>query len=260
MARVPDYADTGAYGSVLDNNVTTIKYSVQARFPSLAPVDALPLIGNDRSLIQGGKIAGPSESNTPFAERLRTFWESAAPFGGTPYAILQQLYYSLGYTDVAIVQQNGLIFTLDGAPTDDPATDLVITDAMVLPTTATPAPNRPQSKTIPSGSAWWRFDDKTDLCSRFAVIFSAAAIPASWTSIKNPPTATSAPTVSEINAIRQIIERWRNVESTCVGVYVQVPDPSGETAEHMWGYPTTQVWGQTGRIWDRRCVVQVFSP
>ncbi len=256
VSRTVGYADSGSYGSVLDANVTTIKYGVQARFPTLAPADALPLIGNDRSLIQGGSIAGPSESDADFAERLRTFWETAAPFGGTPYAILQQLYYSLGYDNVYIVQQNGLLFHISTPPTDDPTVDLIVEDAMACATDQEPSPDRPSpQKVIPADSPWWRFDDRTDLCNRFAVLFPPD-LPASWNDVTNPPTGTSAPSISEVNAIRQIIQRWRNAEAQCVGIIVDVGD--GSARNKLWGFPNTNVWGQTGEVWGGQVVV--FSP
>src|SRR5437016_3183615 len=89
-----------ATGSVLDDQVSQIKQAIKARMTLLAPADALPHIAHERGLIQG-----PTESNTAFALRLQDAWR-AWSYAGTPLGILLQLYYSLGYTDVTIVQQN----------------------------------------------------------------------------------------------------------------------------------------------------------
>ena len=89
-------ADVTSYGTVMDGQVALTKLAVKARMPDLAPSDALVHIGNERGLIQGGSIAGTSESNTAFATRLKQAWDLAWPYAGTPLAILLQLYYAFG--------------------------------------------------------------------------------------------------------------------------------------------------------------------
>lgn len=245
-------ADVTSYGTVLDGQVALVKAAVKARFPELAPADALPYLASERGLLQGGTIGGgPSESNSAFGTRLKQAWDVPGwPVAGTPYAILIQLYYSLGYTNVIIAQQNGLIYGLVASPTGDPDTDLDIETAAPLITPATPGPDREDQKTIPAGTPWWYFDDKTDFCSRFVVIFPSP-LPAWWTDIENPPTQTSAPSLSEVNAIRKIIQQWRNAEATCVGIIVS-------TSGLLWGYPQDQVWGAATGNWGGTTVV--YSP
>jgi hypothetical protein len=222
----------------MDGQVALTKLAVKARMPELAPSDALDNIGNERGLIQQGTIAGSAESNTAFGTRLKTAWDTAWPYAGTPLAILLQLYYSLGYTDVGINQQNGLSYSITTPPNADPTTSLVVSTAPNLVTPATPAP--PYTKTIPAGNPWFRFDDKTDFCSRFAVVFSSP-LPGTW--------GGGVPPVSELNAIRKIIQQWRNAEATCVGIYVHI---SG----NRWG--DGGVWGGALRNWGGS--VTVYSP
>lgn len=248
VAGLNGTADVTSYGTVIDQQIALTKLAIKARFPDDAPADALVHIGHERGLIQGGSIAGSSESNADFATRLKTAWDTAWPYAGTPLAILLQLYYSLSYTNVAIVQQNGLVYTLTTPPNADPTTSLVISNADLL--TAPAAPQPPATKTIPVGNPWWRFDDNTDFCSRFAVIFGSP-LPASWTSIVNPPTVSSAPSLSEVNAIRAIIQQWRNAEATCMGIYVQ---SSGK----LWGWPLSENWGAATGNWGGTSVV--FTP
>jgi len=232
-------ADAGAWPQLADVQVDRLKDAVEARFPDKAPADALAHIGSERGLVQGGSIAGTAESNTAFATRLRTAWDLAWPYAGTPLAILLNLYYSLGYQNVAIVQQNGRIYRLTTPPAADPTTSIAVTNAVTTIAAQTPYPSS-YTKTIPSGNPWWRFDDKTDFCSRFAVVFGTTAVPGSWTSIVNPPTVSSAPSLSEVGLIRAIIQQWRNAEATCTGIVAQ---QSGR----LWGYPEGNTWG-TG-VW-----------
>lgn len=242
-------ADAGAWPQLADVQVDRLKDAVEARFPDKAPADALAHIGSERGLVQGGSIAGTAETNTAFATRLKQAWDKSWPYAGTPLAILLNLYYSLGYQNVAIVQQNGLVFRLTTPPNADPTTSLVITNAASLTAPATPV--APYTKTIPAGNPWWKFDDKTDFCSRFAVVITTANLPASWTSIVNPPTVTSAPTVSEVGLIRAIIQQWRNAEATCMGIYV------GTTGKE-WGIPESQIWQAATGNWGGTSTV--FTP
>lgn len=230
-------ADVGAYGSVLDSEVALTKLAVKASFPELAPADALPHLGNEMGLIQQGTIAGAAESNSAFGTRLRKVWENDWPAAGTPASILMELYRALGYTNAYIVQQNGLLYSLTTPSAADPRDGVTITATSLATTAQTPGVG--YTKTIPAGSAWWRFDDKTDFCSRFAVLFPGS-LPASWTSIINPPTGASAPSLSEVNAIRKIIAQWKNAESTCMGIYVL------KTGK-MIGYPPSHTLGDGTR-------------
>ncbi len=228
-------ADVGAYGGVLDAQVALIKEAVKARMPTEAPSDALQHIGNDRGLIQGGQYSGYPESDEDFAERLRLAWDNSWPYAGTPLGIFKQLWDTLQYDYPIIIQQNGLIYTWD-------TTTVTVDTAAELIADATPYPTPLYTKTIPAGEPWWRFDDKTDFCSRFMVLFWNGG-PGWWTDVQETLTESTAPSLNEVNTMRSIISRWKNAESTCMGIYVHI---SGE----VWGAyysgtgATIREWGE----------------
>lgn len=256
VGREVGAADVTSYGTVIDDQIELTKEAVKARMPEECPSDALPYIGNERGLIQGGTVGSFSESDADFGLRLREAWD-VWPYAGTPLSLLLQLYYTLGIDNAVIVQQNGLFFTLGAVPEFPPLTDyLNYSTTAALETDLPPDPTRTGfpwfAQTIPAGNPWWLFDNKTDLCNRFVVIFPAP-LPASWTDVQNPPTSTSAPTISEVNAIRGMIQQWRNAEAQCVGIIVQ-------TDGLIWGYPTTQVWGAGTGDWGGETVVWSVTP
>ncbi len=113
--------------------------------------------------------------------------------------------------------------------------------------TAPATPIAPYTKTIPIGSPWWRFDDKTDFCSRFGVFYFG--VPSGWTDIQAVPTDTSSPTLSEVNTIRQIIAKWKNAEATCMGIYVWTSGKMWQNVVGGWAWGTG-TWGGTVTRWD----------
>lgn len=234
---VSDSAEVTSYGTVLDGQASLVKQAIKARMPTQAPSDALAHIGNERGLIQQGTIAGAAESNTAFGLRLRKVWDNDWPAAGTPASILMELYRALGYTNAYIVQQNGVLYSLTTPSAADPRDGVTVTATMTTPVAISPGPGA--TKTIPINSPWWTFDTNTDFCSRFAVLFPGS-LPASWTSILNPPTGVSAPSLSEVNAIRSIIAQFKNAEATCMGIYVL------KTGK-MIGYPTSHTLGDGTR-------------
>lgn len=153
--------DASAQGDIYDEQVSLVRQGVRARLPGVAPADALPYLGQDRKLIQGY-----AESNDDFRTRCRTAfsqWELA----GTWAELLFQLYWSCGLdtSSTWIVQQNGYAYNLTANPgaDEDPLPLLNVTPLMDNPTVTYPTP-------VP----WWRFDDRNDLCSRFAIVMSGA--------------------------------------------------------------------------------------
>lgn len=237
--------DVTSYGSVMDDSVDRLRFGVQARMPTKAPADALPYIGTDRGIVQGGSIAGPAESDADFGARAKKGWDEAWPYAGTPFGVLLQLYWTFGYLNVAIVQQNGLIYTINPPPSDppDPEVDMIISEANPLAAPATPIPPRPEYKVIPAGNPWVSFDGKTDLCNRFMVVFGGI-LPPHWTDIQDPPTLTSAPSISEINTMKAIVNQWRNAEAIFLGIAVLAG------AGYTWGYPPGTKWG-SGLKWGQ---------
>lgn len=159
--RTNGYADSTAQGILYDGQVATLREAVKARMPGLAPADALPAVGNDRGLI---RAPYETESEDNFRERCRLAWDQWA-LAGTWAELLYQLYFTcnLGPGNVYIVQQNGLAYTLASAPDvdTDPTTILTITELGLN-----------YNVGDMTGVPWWTFDDRNDLCARFAIIIN----------------------------------------------------------------------------------------
>jgi hypothetical protein len=102
--------EAAANAAILDGQVALIKLATKAHMPGPAPSDALAHIGGDRGLEQG-----PAETDASFRVRLRTAWDSWSR-AGTAVEMLTQLYFA-GFTGAVIAQQNGLLYSLSGAPT-----------------------------------------------------------------------------------------------------------------------------------------------
>lgn len=193
--------EANGWPAVIDAQTVLLDAARKVAFPDFAPTDALGSLGGDRGLIQG-----PLEGNSNFIARLKNPWTQWS-YAGTHLELLEQLYWAY-FNGAVIVQQNGLAFSLSGAPTAgaDNSGLLSITTLGTLASPLTPYPLYSTSnpigytKTIPSGSPWWTFDSKTDFCSRFAVIFPAGAGGAFTTS------ATATFTASATAAIT-----WNNV-------------------------------------------------
>lgn len=84
--------------------------------------------------------------------------------------------------------------------------------------------------------------------SRFVVMFDP--IPTSWNSVQNPPTQTSAPSISEIALISQIINDWKPAKSSCVGILGIEPFTINQT----WGWPQTPTTNITFACWLSRAI------
>jgi hypothetical protein len=101
-----------AFASQLDYAADRLRMALKAKFPGLAPPDALTQIGAERGMPQG-----QSESNAAYAARLLDAW-NAWPWAGTAFGLLRA-FYSTGYTNVVIGQPNGgQVFTLDQGGTN----------------------------------------------------------------------------------------------------------------------------------------------
>ena len=154
-----------------------------------------------------------------FRVRLRTRWDDWAR-AGTPLELLVQIYFA-GYTGVAIIQQNGLMYTLSAPPTpgQDPTSLLVIThmSTLIAPMTSpvsdmvvpiTSVTSYSAGATVPT--PWWTFDPHNEVSSRFIVVV-------------DPP-------ITGDNTLKQIITTWKNASAYCVGVY-------SFTSGVFFGYP-----------------------
>jgi hypothetical protein len=172
-------AECSSWPAVVDSQIVLLDAARKVAYPDYAPSDALPNLGGDRKLVQG-----PAESDANFRIRLKGAWDDWAR-AGTWLELLVQLYWG-GYTGAVIVQQNGLAYSLSGAPTAgaDPTALLTVTTCATLSAALTSNVNPPTATTtgrsIPSGNGWWQFADTrsanpnvsdTDYCNRFAVLF-----------------------------------------------------------------------------------------
>jgi hypothetical protein len=88
--RPTGQAFQGALGDVEDALIDRAKQAVKARFPLLAPPDALTALGVERQLPQG-----PGESTAAYAARLQGAW-LLWPWAGTPYGLLRA-FWDAGY-------------------------------------------------------------------------------------------------------------------------------------------------------------------
>lgn len=229
-----------AWPAQFDAYVAQLVAARYCAFPDKAPTDALPHLGGDRQLYQG-----PSETNANFIIRLKTPWGNSpitvtAPglptvqtggatsgwaLAGTWLQLLEELYWG-GFTGITIVQQNGLGYSLSGAPTAgaDNHGLLVITtlDATTSAITSSVTPTR----SIPAGTPWFWFDSNTDLCNRFAVI----------------STAISSISTADAARLQKIIQTWRP-NAICFGVF-------GITVGELWDFPVGLTWDGDSNPWD----------
>lgn len=236
-----------ALGIVKDYLLQQGRASVQQRFPDYAYPDALGAIGDERSIDQGNdaQLVTP-ETNAAYAGRLRDAWNAWLK-GGTAWGLLTAL-AAQGYTGAIIRQQNGLQFTLSGG-------NVVITQLspLTLQTRVSKWGQGFWGQGVWGGSTPWNI---------FLLYFPS--VPSSWTNIKNPPTAASSPSLSEVQKLRRIINLWKPAWAFCAGIGVVTSGGgppfwgvgswgtgtwgssvvwfSGSNTP-TWGYPIGQKWG-----------------
>lgn len=199
-----------AQGIVKDYLLDLARHATQLRFPSFASPDALGAIGSERLIDKGtSPQLGTPETDAAYAVRLKNAW-SIWSLAGTAWGLLTA-FKAQGYAPT-LVQQNGLQFTLDGGG------NVVITVGAPL--------------AVP-------------IWNMFEVWFPT--VPSSWTDIHNPPTLTSAPSITELRRLRRIINLWKPAHMFCIGIGVLV---SG----HIWGEPNL-LWGEMGAEWGPADVV-----
>lgn len=110
-------------GLSLDDCVIRAKDAVKASFPLLAPVDALPIIGQEVNMPRGA-----AESVADYRARLADAW-NLWQYAGTAYGMLIIL-AAAGFPHVVLQTQTGMSITLSGSydpANKDPINDLVIT-------------------------------------------------------------------------------------------------------------------------------------
>lgn len=92
-----------ALGVIKDYFSDLVKQGIQQRWAGLAQAEALAMIGAERGIPQG-----PLESTQTYVDSLLAAWQEWE-LAGTPWAILALVNF-LGYPDVYVVCQNGLVY------------------------------------------------------------------------------------------------------------------------------------------------------
>lgn len=213
------FAYAGVLGNLKDQIGNDVRAAAVVGMPNALQPDALPAIAFERQLQRG-----LAETDAQFAGRLQQAFD-AWKLAGTPLAILLQLEILYPTTQIAIITQAGLVFTL--LP---PAVGLTIFDRLVI-------------TEIPGG---WSFDGNNGLpnvngfWSRFCLLIYDP--PASWTSITVPPTSGTSPSLNEVNDLTKIVLKWKPAKATFMGTIVR-------TSGLLWGYPPSQNWGDPGLVW-----------
>ncbi len=169
-----------AIGRSLDDNAERARQAVKARFPNLAPDDALAVLGEER-----GMPRGPGETTASYRARLLGAWD-AWTWAGTPYGMLRQL-LAAGYPTVYVQTQGGKQYSLASLLSGNPVQDLVVAQmATPVHLGGTPA----------------------ELWSDFAVLIGQPW-PAWWS---GAPGDSSA----DANFVRQLIAKWKPAHTRCV--------------------------------------------
>jgi hypothetical protein len=200
-----------AFGGQKDVHVQRTREAVFARLPTLAPVDAVPYIGDERSIVQGA-----AESLAAYRQRLVEAWP-AWQLAGTAWGILAQL-SAQGYS-CYIVCANGYVYG-PGATLETPPT------------------------LVKSGAPWRWSGFPGPFWSVFGLVFDP--LPASWTNIVKPPTSSSAPTANEIELICGIVNTWKPAFATFAGILAVQSYPLWGWPRTG---PNAAIWGASGRTW-----------
>lgn len=205
-------AFVAAFASCKDAVLERCLQSVKAKYPGVAPADALAAIGADRQMPRGG-----SESDAAYAARLLDAW-NIWPWAGTPFGLLHA-FFSTGYTNVVLAQPvGGKLFSLNGS-------------GALVTSTATPPSWTPTYTTDP----FW---------SRFDVVFPSP-LPASWISGGVPSSSSS-----EANFIRALIQAWKPAHATCNRIVIVTSGKIwGYPVTQVWGAGTGSWGSSTTTVW-----------
>jgi hypothetical protein len=204
-----------AFGAAQDAEVALLKEAVKARMPGLCPSDALALLALERGIEHGA-----AEDEASFRARVKGAWD-VWRWAGTPYGLLLAFYWA-GFRPtsgkVVLQAQKGWQYELpaDFDPAVHTARDVVITNI----------------GTVHLGGA-------PELWSQFALLFVTPILPA-WV-----PTLPADGSL-EVDAIRQLIRKWKPGHARCVALKV--------VGGRLWGYPpddlfstySPQTWLQVG--------------
>lgn len=228
----------GGFAAVLGDR--TVDWATQANLEHLpeyaSSAQSVALTASERQI-----DANPAETTTALASRITQavqLWQ----YAGTQLGILLALNYA-GFVGGYLVQQNGQTYTLTLplpaiVPGWNPQPNLVVSSLSqltgALTSNVTPPTWQTPGRSIPAGQSWWKFDDNTDYCSRFAILFTAGQYP-----------SLSA---SDQARLQSAIGKWKPQKSTCVGIYSLTAGQQWQTA------PAQKTWGSAGN-WGGSTVV-----
>lgn len=229
----------GAFAASLGDRVYDFALQgVLEHMPSYANDPAsIALMAGDRQLDTAN-----GESTSDIAER-EPFWLLINQFRGRALGLLLGLHFT-GYDGAVVIVQNGAAWSLSLPLPDfvegwDPTPNLVkqatSSAAVGITSNVTPPTATSAGRSIPADTAFARFDDNTDMCSRFSVVF---------------PYPTSVST-ADADALKAVIEKWRPAKATCVGVFAY------GTAVGAWGWPVRK-WGD-GTKWGSTNVTRILG-
>ena len=198
-----------AVGRRMDAIVTALGDASGAKFPALAPEDALPYIAAERGLPRG-----PAETLANHRLRLADAWEiwggDNTPLvgkgggGGSPLGMLKELALAgvpVGPTGAHIVQQNGRWHRLDNAGEHEFGDLMDCVNRTDLTAALNPRPG-------------WTFDHRDNFYSAFGIIF--------------PQTQTV-----DAAALNTVVEKWRPDKMLYIGAWVIT------TGDRTFGWPAT---------------------
>lgn len=215
-----------AMGATKDGQLALTKLAVEQRFPSQAASDALDLKGNELTL---PRIFGESDAN--YAARLQAA-DIAWTRAGTHYGVLL-LFLIQGYTDIVIVQANGMQSYLD-------ASRLVW------------VPGQPFPELVRQDTGRWDYDANPGGWNRFSVLF-LNPLPAAWAG--TPPGANTPEQLRILSIVRS---QWKAAHAICVSIIIWqtgwlwgVPEvlnhPGLYDYQPQWGDGRT--YGGTETVW-----------
>lgn len=210
------------FGLMCDLLIQFALEGIRAKFPSLAPSEALSVIGRDRRIRRG-----LAESDASFLARL-LLWLDSWRRAGSAYAMLEQLKAYLGVAGtIRIVNANGTWWTLKLDGTFE------------------------RKVTLPTKN--WNWDNNAALWARFWVVLYAADY--GWTrdgtwgdgatwGDNGMGWGLSNLSWQSVLDLRGIIAEWKSAESVCKHVIISFdaayPDPNAAAGAPMpdgtWGY------------------------
>lgn len=216
LARAPPWLRTPVSeawlrgtGDVLDSILQRVKDGVKARFPSVAPRDALTMQGGERGIPRA-----PTDTDAVYASKLIGAWD-AWIWAGTAKGVLNVL-WDAGYVGhPRVVISNNRSFRLDADR------ELVIEEG--------------GGEFIFYAVGHW---------SAFAVFFPKPW-PAAWVTAGVPPVSAS----DEARQAVALIHRWKSADALLAGVVIEnTGELWGWPPEGLWGDPGG-TWGGTNVVW-----------